>query len=263
MKKSVKLFRGKYGFLSNMYDATFEWDGRTYLNSEAAFQSAKSLDPEVRDSFSRMGGKEAKSAGRNVLLRKDWEGVKDALMEEIVRAKFAQNPELLRQLVETGDMELIEGNRWHDTYWGVDTFSGEGENHLGIILMKVRAELGGGDYLERAAEMEAERRAEAERQEAERRAARDGVAAELEALPAYDFTGMTMGTRAFGKVTILRQEGDYLFFNARGAEKKFALPGCITQGFLIPEDPEIAETFRRREALLARLRELDSEAKQE
>jgi predicted NAD-dependent protein-ADP-ribosyltransferase YbiA (DUF1768 family) len=36
-------------------------------------------------------------------------------------------------------VELIEGNWWGDTYWGV--CNGVGENHLGKLLMKIR------DYL--------------------------------------------------------------------------------------------------------------------
>ena len=63
-------------------------------------------------------------------------------MEEIVRAKFGQNPVLADKLLATGDTLLIEGNTWGDKFWGVDTRVGQGENHLGKILMKVRAENG-------------------------------------------------------------------------------------------------------------------------
>ena len=35
----------------------------------------------------------------------------------------------------------MEGNGWHDTFWGVDLKTGEGEKHLGRILMQVREEL--------------------------------------------------------------------------------------------------------------------------
>lgn len=67
----VMTFRGKYSFLSNMHKASFEWDGRTYLNSEAAYQSAKSLDPAVRDAFSGMSGVVAKREGKKVKMRAD------------------------------------------------------------------------------------------------------------------------------------------------------------------------------------------------
>ena len=84
---------------------------------------------------------EAKSRGRQITLRPDWEEVKLGIMEEIVRVKFTQNHALRQQLLDTGDRELREGNNWHDTFWGVDLRTGKGENHLGKILMKIRSEL--------------------------------------------------------------------------------------------------------------------------
>ena len=253
----IMTFRGEYSFLSNMHAASFTWNGRTYMNSEAAFQSAKSLDPAVRDAFSAMNGVAAKRAGRKVELRGDWDAVKLDVMEEILRAKFSQNPELLQKLIDTGDMVLMEGNYWHDTYWGVDIRSGAGENHLGEILMKLRAELGGAAYAARTRRRRAEREEARERQAAALQAAKDGVRAELEALPVYDFTGMEMDTRAFGRVKILCQEGNRLKFEANGGVKAFSLPGCIVNGFLIPSDAGVVESFRRRQALEERLRSLE------
>ena len=56
-----------------------------------------------------------------------------------VNAKFSTNESLKKRLLETGDEELIEGNTWNDTYWGV--CKGVGLNKLGEILMRVREEL--------------------------------------------------------------------------------------------------------------------------
>ena len=79
--------------------------------------------------------------GRQVQLRPDWEQVKDGIMEEIVHAKFFQIEPFARKLVATGNAELIEGNTWGDTYWGVDLHTMQGQNKLGKILMKIRDEL--------------------------------------------------------------------------------------------------------------------------
>jgi len=61
-------------------------------------------------------------------------------MEKLVRIKF-QNPEMREKLLATGDVEIEEGNTWGDTFWGVDLETGEGENRMGKILMKIRSEL--------------------------------------------------------------------------------------------------------------------------
>lgn len=62
-------------------------------------------------------------------------------MEEVVRAKFTQNEDLKALLLATGDSVLEEGNTWHDIFWGVETRTRKGENHLGRIMMQVREEL--------------------------------------------------------------------------------------------------------------------------
>lgn len=82
---------------------------------------------------------ESKHYCRTLPLRADWEDVKLDIMHEVVKAKFEQNEELKEKLLATGDAYLEEGNWWWDRYWGV--YQGEGENHLGKILMRVRAEL--------------------------------------------------------------------------------------------------------------------------
>jgi len=139
--QKIDSFRGKYYFLSNFYPAEVSYEGLTFQNNEAAFQAQKTLNSEEKTAFSDLDPKTAKHRGRHVRLRTDWEDVKDGIMEEIVRAKFTQNPKLGEQLLSTGNADLIEGNTWNDRYWGVDVRSGAGKNHLGKILMKVRSEL--------------------------------------------------------------------------------------------------------------------------
>lgn len=59
-------------------------------------------------------------------------------MRDLVEQKF-EHPVLRKRLLETGDQEIIEGNSWGDRFWGVS--GGAGENHLGRIIMDLRAEL--------------------------------------------------------------------------------------------------------------------------
>ncbi len=140
-RMKIEMFRGEYQFLSNFYEAPVEYRGLRYGSNEAAFQAQKCLTEEERREFTLLRPSDSKKRGSSVQLRPDWEEVKAGIMEELVRAKFTQNEELGRLLLATGKSELIEGNSWNDTFWGVDLKTGEGRNELGKALMKVRAEL--------------------------------------------------------------------------------------------------------------------------
>lgn len=140
MKKIIRRFRLEYDYLSNFYPACVQVDGLEYLCAEAAFQAAKCANWQDRLRFQELYANDSKRLGHQVPQRGDWEEVKVREMEKIVRAKFAQNPHLAQFLLETGDAELVEGNPWHDTFWGVDLKTGQGENHLGRILMALREE---------------------------------------------------------------------------------------------------------------------------
>lgn len=130
----IKEFRGEYYFLSNFYNAEIIYENICYQNNEAAFQAMKC--PERANEFRYLSGAEAKRLGRKVPLRSNWETIKDRVIYEICLAKFTQHSNLKKLLLETGERQLIEGNAWNDTYWGV--CNGYGKNKLGKILMDVR-----------------------------------------------------------------------------------------------------------------------------
>lgn len=137
-RESIDMFREEYEFLSNFYPAKMEFENITYHNSEAAYQAQKCKYSEDKLKFANMYADEAKKFGRKVEMREDWDEVKVDLMTKIVEAKFYQHPELAIRLLETGDKPLKEGNYWGDVFWGIDHITGEGENHLGQILMELR-----------------------------------------------------------------------------------------------------------------------------
>ena len=137
----IKEFIKEYRFLSNFYTSDIEYNGLVFMSAEAAFQAQKC--PSIARSFTRLSPNRAKARGRSVQLRSDWETVKDDIMYEIVKSKFTQNQGLKQRLLDTGDEELIEGNTWNDTYWGMDIRTNRGKNKLGKILMRVREELRG------------------------------------------------------------------------------------------------------------------------
>lgn len=138
--KNIDRFERQYAFLSNYYDSPIIYDGLIYPTVEHAFQAAKTMILEQRRLISEMKTPgEAKRAGRKVMLRYDWENVKDSVMEQCLYMKFITHPDLAEKLLATGDADLIEGNTWNDTYWGV--CKGVGKNQLGKTLMKVRKTL--------------------------------------------------------------------------------------------------------------------------
>ena len=135
----INSFEGKYAFLSNFYEHPISNGEFVFPTNEHYFQAMKTTDPKKREAISKAEtpGK-AKKLGRSVDLRPDWEDIKLQVMETAVRIKFS-DPELAAKLVATGNEELVEGNWWNDTFWGV--CNGVGENHLGKILMLVRADI--------------------------------------------------------------------------------------------------------------------------
>lgn len=134
-------FRGPYRWLSNFEYCSVEYEGLVYPSSEHAYQAAKSIHPEVRELVRRAATcREAKRLGNALELREDWEQVKLLVMRDVLRDKFTRNPHLKQKLLATGKAELIEGNSWGDTFWGV--CRGQGQNHLGQLLMRLRDELG-------------------------------------------------------------------------------------------------------------------------
>jgi len=132
-------FSGQYRWLSNFYISDLCVLGIPYLSSEAAYQASKSLDISVRRKFSGLDPSQAKKLGRKIGLRPDWfDGItKIESMELCLRAKFVR-PILKLKLIDTGSVDLIEGNTWGDTYWGV--CNGKGSNILGKLLMEIRSD---------------------------------------------------------------------------------------------------------------------------
>lgn len=139
----ISEFKGEYHFLSNFAPATFVWRNIFWNNSEAAYQAAKSDDPQTWLEFAKIfNPAEAKRRGKTVEMRTDWNDIKISIMYDIVFEKFNQSPDLKQRLLDTGNAVLEEGNVWKDTFWGVcPPGSSIGKNHLGKILMKVRQEL--------------------------------------------------------------------------------------------------------------------------
>lgn len=145
----ITQFKGAYRFLSNFYPAPVriigpDADGANYATLEHAFQAAKTLDMKWRVKIWQAATPNiAKALGRKAPLRPGWDDMRNLVMLDLLRQKFAPGSTLGLQLRATGDALLVEGNTWHDNYWGsctCPTCGNQGQNHLGRLLMRVRSE---------------------------------------------------------------------------------------------------------------------------
>jgi ribA/ribD-fused uncharacterized protein len=135
MHEPVREFQGIYRPFSNF------WNGKVNdATVEHYFQASKTTDPTQRSaSMNAATPGIAKKMGGKVTLRSDWEEIKIPVMAHFVARKFANNTQARNLLISTEHALLQEGNTWGDKFWGVDLNTGEGENHLGTILMAIRA----------------------------------------------------------------------------------------------------------------------------
>ena len=138
----ISRFCKEYKFLSNFFPSPIVEEGVNYPTVEHAYQAMKNLDNEYRVKVADCGYPgNAKKLGRKVLLRSNWEEIKNSIMAGLIRRKFL-DPDLRRKLLATVGHILVEGNWWHDQYWGNCLCSRcrniPGLNYLGKILMTIR-----------------------------------------------------------------------------------------------------------------------------
>lgn len=131
-----------YGFMGNFYKARFFIYGRWWGFVEAPYQAEKtSIQSEKDEIWAAKKANDSRLLGQKVTMRPDWNEVKRQVMYECCMAKFLQHPELRKQLMETGEEELMEDSPV-DYYWGCGA-DGSGQNMLGQVLMQIRKELQG------------------------------------------------------------------------------------------------------------------------
>ncbi len=158
----IRQFREENDFLSNFFLREIVVEDLLFASSEHAYHALKTLILEERFPFlvpssltesqkawmeehaihSFVTPGQSKRGGKKVTLRPNWNhGIDLLVMHHVVTAKFTQHEDLKTRLLATGDSLLIEGNSHGDIYWGQDLLTGEGHNHLGKTLMRVRKEL--------------------------------------------------------------------------------------------------------------------------
>lgn len=142
--------------LSQWFPAGFQLDGEHYLTAEHWMMASKARlfddSKSLKLILEAPDPKSAKALGRKV---KDfdnyvWNANSRRIVTEGNVAKFGQNPELRKFLVDTGEQILVEASPY-DRVWGIglkatDKKSAhpstwQGQNLLGFALMDVRERL--------------------------------------------------------------------------------------------------------------------------
>jgi ribA/ribD-fused uncharacterized protein len=134
-------FKDQYHWLSNFCWSPFVYRGITFNTNEHFYQAHKcrrSIDFMKIVDCEKPG--QTKRLGKIVDRSDDWNQEYSLdVMKKGIYHKFNQNKDLKQKLINTGDIQLIEGNYWNDTFWGFCLKTETGENNLGKILMLARS----------------------------------------------------------------------------------------------------------------------------
>jgi hypothetical protein len=148
----IDTFRGDYDFCSNFYEQLHPiYSGNLmFRTNEHYYHAHKTLNMGDRLWIASLEKPwQAKKAGspagyqdRKIELRPDWKVVDKKIMFSGLYLKFIANHDLALRLMNTHPKKLVEGNTWHDNYWGdcqcKDCQNIVGLNNLGILLMQLR-----------------------------------------------------------------------------------------------------------------------------
>lgn len=141
------------GFLSNWYLASFIIDNVTYSSVEQYMMYQKAIcfcDSDIAEQIMETDDVSIiKSLGRAVSHYDDeiWSNMREKVVFDALMAKFSQNIDLKKELLNTGNALLAEC-AVKDVIWGIGlsmndpnrfhTHNWRGKNLLGYTLMKVR-----------------------------------------------------------------------------------------------------------------------------
>ena len=118
----VVSFFGELCPFSNFYQANFTYKGQTYHSSEQFIQHTKSQYCNDQETAYRILNTQSALACKQLgylvknFNQQNWVDSIETLCKDGIRAKFEQNPPLLRALLNTGDKIIVESSK--DDVWG-------------------------------------------------------------------------------------------------------------------------------------------------
>ena len=145
-----------YGWLGNMSPYPLDFGGIIWRTSEALFQALRFTDNDIKELIraekSPMGAKFVMKANKEFITTEP-HSIKDVNnMRMCLKIKLQQHPELVDELIKTGDKLIYEdvtarGDKGGNLFWGAmlveneDGFHWVGKNTLGILWMELRKEV--------------------------------------------------------------------------------------------------------------------------
>lgn len=156
-QETIDSFRGEHRFLSNFWilSSSIRPTIQTYFGPaphveattvEHLYEAYKATN--LKDFLYVINSDTAgvaKRRGREISARPGWDRIKIPVMRYALRLKFLL-PNEHDLLLGTGQAHLIEGNTWHDNFWGscrCVTCKNTGKNQLGKMIEAIREELTG------------------------------------------------------------------------------------------------------------------------
>ena len=144
------------GYLSNWYLSDFKVDSIKFSSMEQYMMYQKAIvfndTKSAKKILETTDVSKIKALGRQVSNYNDtyWNGVRQIIVYKGLLAKFSQNEDLKKKLLDTGD-DILAECAVQDKVWGIgismkdvnrlDMVKWRGENLLGFALMMVREEL--------------------------------------------------------------------------------------------------------------------------
>lgn len=153
----INIFRDENYFLSNFYPCLVVKDNIKYPSVEHYYVAMKTNAPIIThenkkyrlNDFRKMISElkypgMVKKIGKKIPIREDWDTEKINIMKYGIREKF-KDSNLKNKLINTKNEELVEGNWWHDNYFGNcfcdNCKNKKGKNKLGKLIMEIRDEI--------------------------------------------------------------------------------------------------------------------------
>lgn len=142
-----------YGWLGNMSPYPLEFGGKQWRTSEALFQALrfkdKAIQELIREEKSPMSAKMVMKDNIALVTLKIHSQKDVSNMKMCLIIKLEQHPELIEELINTGDKIIIEdvttrGDVGGNCFWGAmlveheDGFHWVGKNTLGLLWVELR-----------------------------------------------------------------------------------------------------------------------------